>query len=661
LRFGPAAWIGYVALPIVAVWLLAALTLWRQYPRLLLEASSRRAGLGEALQEPALLDAATVRALLPELTSGDAEHSRVALDLVAEAAPDRAVPVLAQALQEAPEDRRSAIVAALDRLLEHSVEKPVRSSSSARCLEAVLESAAEFPEQDHADLVQAYGRLRTGPEAIPLLRLALEEGRPAVHLAALAALHDRDPLSPHLADLDDALEQALGAEGQATRRTAREELRSRLLCGEIDPAWERRLGALVRLLDDPAQRPQTAEALAEISVRCGDRMRVLAQHMLEHRGDPELRLRTALLRFCGHAGLEEQTGWLVDHLGSAHPEWDSAAREALGVLGPIDTLLRELSYGGRSRRDGILEVMRTLDAEPETLRALYEREVDTIELDLLHVFALRERPVFALLRQRLEERVYEKLHTALLFLAAIRGEDRIAELGERLRDPSSEGRRYDILLEALEATLQAEEKTRLIPILEDGELLGKAANLARMRPAPSFDESLNELLKDPDDLTRRIAAGLAVAAGFEVEEDEGVDVVDKMLHLKALPIFEGLSARQLMNLAGSVREESLPAGEVVVTQGDCDDRLFLVVEGVIHILRGETLLAEMGPGDFFGEIALFEGTARTATAVAESRVRLLALERADLLSLIEEMPGIAVVLLQTLSRRVRDLTDRLMV
>jgi hypothetical protein len=280
---------------------------------------------------------------------------------------------------------------------------------------------------------------------------------------------------------------------------------------------------------------------------------------------------------------------------------------------------------------------------------------------MLHMLALRNRAVFSLLRQRLEERVGEKLHTALLFLAAIRHEDRIAELGERLRDPSNESRRHAIVLEALEATLQTDEGQRLIPILERGSLIVKAEQLARSQPVPSFDETLGELLKDADELTRHIAAGLAVAAGFEVEDHERVDAVEKMLHLKALPIFEELSARQLMNLARTVKEETVRSGEPVVEQGDCDDRLFLVVEGVIHIVRGETLLAEMGPGDFFGEIALFEGIARTATAVAESKVRLLALERTDLLDLIEEMPGIAVALIQTLSRRVRDLTDRLMV
>jgi CRP-like cAMP-binding protein len=140
-----------------------------------------------------------------------------------------------------------------------------------------------------------------------------------------------------------------------------------------------------------------------------------------------------------------------------------------------------------------------------------------------------------------------------------------------------------------------------------------------------------------------------------------VDVVDKMLRIKALPIFEGLTTRQLMDLARVVKEQSLPENTVVVHQGEFDDCLYLVVDGVIHILRGERLLAEAGPGDFFGEIALFEGTARSATAITRSRARLLSLERADLMRIIEEMPGIAISLLQSLSRRVRELTDRLTV
>jgi CRP-like cAMP-binding protein len=116
-----------------------------------------------------------------------------------------------------------------------------------------------------------------------------------------------------------------------------------------------------------------------------------------------------------------------------------------------------------------------------------------------------------------------------------------------------------------------------------------------------------------------------------------------------------------MDLSAVVKESGFAADATVVSKGEADDCLYLVVEGVVHITRGDTLLAELGPGDFFGEIALFEGVARTATAVTRTRARLLGLERRDMIRLIEELPGIAISLLETQSRRVRELTDRLMV
>jgi len=662
-EIGSARWIGFIALPIAGVWLLAALRLWRQYPGLLLSASASREGVQELLRDSALLDVTTLRALAPEVTGGNPERARVALELLGEAAPDRAVPVLAMTLERAPETVRPQIIAALDRLLENAIVHPVRSPAAARRIQGVLEEGQGLSELEAADLLQAYGRLMPGESGVPILDRYLGDPRPAVSLAARAGLTRRGRQPPGSPTMDQALEDALDGESRTSRRTAREELRALLLCEEQDASWTHRLEVLAGVLDDPVARADGAEALAEVAAARGPAAAAVRERVLAIREDPDRRVRAALLGYAGHVGLLEQAGWIVEHVGSEHAEWDQAAREALRALGPMssDTLLRELSYGGRSKRNGILDIIRELAVEPETLRALYEREVDAMERDLVHVYTLRDRHAFALLRQRLEERVVEKLHTALLFLAAIRREDSIAELGERLRDPNARGRRHAIVLEALEATLQTEEKLRLIPFLEEGDILTKAATFARDVEVPSFEETLLELEKDPDELTRQLTAGLAVAAGFEVEDHEGVDVVEKMVHLRALPIFEGLTARQLMNLARVVKEQTLPGNTVVVEQGDSDDRLFLVVEGVIQIFRGETLLAENGPGDFFGEIALFEGIARTATARSQGTARLLVLDRPDLLALIEEMPSIAVTLLRTLSARVRELTDRLTV
>ena len=332
-------------------------------------------------------------------------------------------------------------------------------------------------------------------------------------------------------------------------------------------------------------------------------------------------------------------------------------------LGPVtsNALLRELEYGKRNKREGILSVMRELDLHPEALRALCEAEIDAIERDLHRLVALQDRSVFALLRRHLCERVGEKQHTALLFLAAIYRQDRIAELGARLRELAGRRRQHAIVVEALDAVLGVEDKRRLMHLIEDPDVEATALAVTRAADVPSLEEAVRELQEDSEELTRRITGGLALAAGFEVAEDADVDAVEKVKHLAALPLFGGLTTRQLMDLSAVVKEHAFAPEATVVSKGEADDRLYLVIEGVVHIMRGDTLLAELGPGDFFGEIALFEGVARTADAVTRTRSRLLGLERRDMIRLIEDLPGIAISLLETQSRRVRELTDRLMV
>lgn len=111
-------------------------------------------------------------------------------------------------------------------------------------------------------------------------------------------------------------------------------------------------------------------------------------------------------------------------------------------------------------------------------------------------------------------------------------------------------------------------------------------------------------------------------------------------------------------VADEVREEVHPPGTVVVREWDADDCLYLIVEGTVRITTGETLLAEMGVDSFFGEIAVLDGDRRTATVTTAERVRLLRLDRNDLLRLMEELPAIAICICQTLSKKVRELTVR---
>jgi len=659
LAAGSATWVGPAALPVAAAWLVAALTLWRLYPRLLLRSAAERGARDAPLGEVDLLDRATVRALTAELASDDAPRARAALALVAEAPAELAAAAFASALATAPAAGRPALVAALDRVLEASAADPLASPDAARALAGLLAAPEGLAERERADLVQAYGRLAGRVRDGALLARALADPSPAVRLAALAASARGDAAGAG-GELDAAIARGLASADAEERRIAREECRWGLLAEPPGAAFDERLARLAALLDDPAQRGAAAEAIAEVAARHGERAAGAAAAMLAHRADPDPPLRAALLRYAGAAGLTGEAGWLVEHLGAGREEWAAAAREALRALGPAcaEVLLRELAWGRRGAQPDLLALARELRIGRPLLATLYERELAALQRDLLHLAALGDREHFAIVRQRLAERVDEGLHASLRLLSVLHDEERIARLGELLRFARG-GRRHAILLEALEALLPPPRRAQLVPLLEESDPAerGRLAAQALATPVPRLEDAVVALRADPEELVRTLAEGLALAG--RMRDDPAVKAVEVALQLRSLPIFEGLTTRQLMDLARVVRQESHDAGACVAREGSFDDCLYLVVEGVLRVTRGEALLRELGPGAFFGEVAVFEGTARSATVTAASRVRLLRLERADLLERMEDLPGLAIRICQALSRRVRDLTDRL--
>lgn len=133
--------------------------------------------------------------------------------------------------------------------------------------------------------------------------------------------------------------------------------------------------------------------------------------------------------------------------------------------------------------------------------------------------------------------------------------------------------------------------------------------------------------------------------------------VEIMLHLQTLDLFEGLTTRQLSGLAQVVREVTFAAGEAIVTEGEYDDSMYFIVRGAVRILKGDTPVADLASRDFFGEMAVFDGERRSATARAVTEVHALRLSRNDLFEVMEDQPAIGIGICQTLVRRVRGLLD----
>jgi CRP/FNR family transcriptional regulator, cyclic AMP receptor protein len=100
--------------------------------------------------------------------------------------------------------------------------------------------------------------------------------------------------------------------------------------------------------------------------------------------------------------------------------------------------------------------------------------------------------------------------------------------------------------------------------------------------------------------------------------------------LKAIPVFASLDEQALRSIATFATETSVSAGKHLVREGDYAYELMVIGDGEAEVLRHGERVATLGPGDFFGEIAVLENTLRTATVVALTPMRLVTLSHWDL-------------------------------
>lgn len=128
---------------------------------------------------------------------------------------------------------------------------------------------------------------------------------------------------------------------------------------------------------------------------------------------------------------------------------------------------------------------------------------------------------------------------------------------------------------------------------------------------------------------------------------------DIVARLEMVPLFSTCSQRELNVIARAAKEVSHPAGTVIAREGEFGIGLFLILEGMCLVTVGGRERARLGPGDFFGEIALIDGGPRTATVTALTDVRLIGLTEWVFRGLLREHPSIALKTLESVASRLR--------
>jgi CRP-like cAMP-binding protein len=123
--------------------------------------------------------------------------------------------------------------------------------------------------------------------------------------------------------------------------------------------------------------------------------------------------------------------------------------------------------------------------------------------------------------------------------------------------------------------------------------------------------------------------------------------------LKKVPLFAGLDRRELEQIAATMRERRVSAGDIVLEQGAGGAGFFVVAEGEADVTVDGNPVGTIGPGDYFGEIALLTGSDRTATVTARTDMRCHGMTPWDFKPLVESNSAIAWKLLTAMAQKLR--------
>jgi len=124
--------------------------------------------------------------------------------------------------------------------------------------------------------------------------------------------------------------------------------------------------------------------------------------------------------------------------------------------------------------------------------------------------------------------------------------------------------------------------------------------------------------------------------------------------LGSVGLFEGLSKKELSQIHKQAREGEFQPDEVIVNEGDTGVGFHLILSGRARVLAGKKSLANLGPGDFFGELSLIDRGPRTATVVAQTKLKTLSLISWEFLPLLDRNPSMARKILVEVTKRLRN-------
>jgi CRP-like cAMP-binding protein len=137
----------------------------------------------------------------------------------------------------------------------------------------------------------------------------------------------------------------------------------------------------------------------------------------------------------------------------------------------------------------------------------------------------------------------------------------------------------------------------------------------------------------------------------------GLTEQERVSLLREVGLFRDVDDEGLAAVAAKATEIAFEAGRMIVRQGEVGTGFFVISSGQARVIRDGKTIAELGPGQFFGELSLLDQEPRIANVVAESNVACLALASWDFEALLASQPGVALAILRGVARRLRAVSE----